>query len=250
LDDRAKRRAEARAARDMERVSHPFDRTLPLDPVCDVYDDGYPSYDVLLCFPGAADRLGMPSVKVFEAIADFPVRRVYVRHLVAALKQPHQLGGSVAEMTHSIERLLAGRRRTICLGTSLGGFHALLFGTLLRADAVLAVNPITSLRRDVLERGHDERWDDVLSRAAPVWLELFGDLPTLWERYPPPPVVLHYPYRYPAYAVQAEHIAELPNVTVVPHYENSPMDKLYDAGVLPEILHELLWPTGGARVER
>jgi len=39
-------------------------------------------------------------------------------------------------------------RRVFCLGTSMGGYAALLFGYMLRAEAVWAFGPPTALRRD------------------------------------------------------------------------------------------------------
>jgi hypothetical protein len=130
------------------------------------------------------------------------------------------------------------------MGTSLGGFHALLFGTLVRADVVVGINPITSMQPSVLEEADDNRWDSLLERTSETWLNTYGDISALWERHPPPRAVVHYPYRYKAYSVQAERMAEWPNVTLVPHYENSPMDKIHHNGELRTLLSSLLWPDG------
>jgi hypothetical protein len=61
---------------------------------------------------------------------------------------------------------LAGRteayERIVCVGHSMGGYAALLFGRLLAADAVLAVVPQTVLTASTLEAFGDRRWSEKL----------------------------------------------------------------------------------------
>jgi hypothetical protein len=241
-DETELRRQEAKAVREWARDAHPFDRLRRQDAAQELFDDETRSDAILIAFPGAADRLGMPSVDFFEQIADWHLRRVYIRNLVAAIERPHSLGSTVLEIAESLSELTRGYRRTVFIGTSLGGFHALLFGTLANADAVVGVNPITSIQPSVLEEAGDDRWDALVQRTSEAWMSAYGDISRLWERYPSPRVVIHYPDRYKAYAVQAERMAEWPNVTLVPHHENSPMDKIHHSGELRELLGTLLWP--------
>lgn len=237
-----RRRQEAKAARTWARDAHPFDRSQPTDDAVEVFDDQTESDALLVAFPGAADRLGIPAVDFFESIADWSLRRVYIRKLLPSVGGPHELGRSVAEIAGSLAALSAGRRRTVFMGTSLGGFHALLLGTLVGVDAVVGINPITSIDRVVLDAAEDTRWEPLLEATSPEWVEAFGDIPRLWTRHPAPLAVVHYPYRYREYVGQAEHLAGQPNVELLPHYENSPMDKIHANGALRSTLAGLLWP--------
>ena len=55
----------------------------------------------------------------------------------------------------------------ITCGATLGGHAALVFGTLLAASRVVAVEPVAHLIADELERYNDRRWRSVLA-ALPV----------------------------------------------------------------------------------
>ncbi|MCW2673551.1 MAG: hypothetical protein JWP14_2140 [Frankiales bacterium] len=245
-DDLERRRQEVKAARAWARKAHPFDRSRLQDDEADVIDDGTESDVALVAFPGTEDRLGVPAVDFFEQIAEWPVRRIYVRKLRPSLGIHHELGTTVPEIATSLRAMTHHHRRTVFLGTSLGGFHALLLGTLVGADVVLGINPVTSLFREVLDEAGDQRWDGSLAYTSAEWLRDYGDIPTLWAQHRSPRSVLHFAYRYRAYCVQAEHIAELPNVSLHPHFEYSPMNKLIAGGEMRSLLASLLWPEGNS----
>lgn len=240
--DVERRRRRVKERREWAKGAHPFDWSRELDPYQDLYDDESESDAALVALPGGMDRLYVPAVEFFEEAADWQLRRIYVRRLAPMVEDPHLLGKNVTEIARSLSDLTKRHRRTVFVGTSLGGFHALLFGTLVRADAVLAMNPVTSVLPDVLEAAGDSRMDDMLRRTSASWLSTYGDMVKLWERHPAPLTVMHYPYRERLYAVQAEHIADQPNVIAVPHYEHAPVLKLKQSGELRRLLASLLWP--------
>lgn len=63
--------------------------------------------------------------------------------------------------------------RVICLGTSAGGYAALLFGSLLKVDTVIAFIPPTILRRKTL----DEKYRDIKPYInTKTKYHLFGDI--------------------------------------------------------------------------
>ena len=55
-----------------------------------------------------------------------------------------------------------GARRLVCTGNSAGGYAALLFGTLLKADVVLCFAPQTVIDLPALAAMDDHRWDEQL----------------------------------------------------------------------------------------
>jgi hypothetical protein len=48
-------------------------------------------------------------------------------------------------------------RRVVCIGSGLGGYAALLFGALLKADRILAFNPLSMLDAELAELWHERR---------------------------------------------------------------------------------------------
>ena len=50
-------------------------------------------------------------------------------------------------------------RRVVCLGSGLGGYAALLFGALLKADRILAFNPLSTLDTKLAALWHDRRYE-------------------------------------------------------------------------------------------
>jgi hypothetical protein len=150
-------RRQAKAAREWAKGAHPFDRSQPLDPEQDIYDDGAESDAVLVAMPGTADKMLIPAVEFFETIDDWQLRRIYIRRLSPMLELPHQLGTSVPEIAESLRELVKGYQRVVFMGTSLGGFHALLFATFVQPDAVVLINPVTSVLRHVLDKAGDTR---------------------------------------------------------------------------------------------
>lgn len=69
-----------------------------------------------------------------------------------------------------------GATRIVCLGNSMGGFGALMFGSLLQADAVLAFVPQTVIAPSGTEAMGDSRWAQY-QRDIDVFP--FGDIATM-----------------------------------------------------------------------
>lgn len=76
-----------------------------------------------------------------------------------------------------------GAKRIVCIGNSMGGFGALMFGSLLQADAVLAFCPQTVIDTEGTDSIGDRRWSDYQAKIAEY---PFGDV----ARLPPPKKVI------------------------------------------------------------
>ena len=231
-----------RAERDAARAAHPFDRTVQADPAQGLFDDGRAAEALLVAFAGARGKLGVAPADVFELVADLDVRRVFLRGLdpVGAARDPAGLQEVIDVFRDRFAELAAPHRPVVFLGNSFGAYAALFYGTLCGADAVIAVDPTTSLRTEVRASLGDTRWS---------WLDLSGhdalpasqtDVLALWEEVPPPRVVMHYAYRNDVYRGHAERIAGLRHVRPVPHYEQATMAAIRDDGSLRADLGELL----------
>jgi hypothetical protein len=236
------RRRIAKARRETAKDAHPFDRALSQPPDQDLFDDETESDAVLVAFAGGVDRLGVAPVDFFEHFRDWQLRRIFVRRLSPMTGTPHTLGATTHQVAESLHSIVAGHKRSVFTGTSSGGFYALLFGTLVGVDGVVGIYPITSMRREVLDDAGDARWDELLAETPETWIESFGDIPRFWETHPAPAVVAHYPYGTRVYAVQADHIADAPNVIRIPRREDDPRQALSNGQSIYHHITQMLWP--------
>jgi hypothetical protein len=140
------------------------------------------SRTLLLAFGGMVGRIGIPPFEFFSLTAELPVKRLFVRDLRQAWYHrgiPGH-GATLPKVADSLRGLLARHEveRLVVAGNSAGGYAALLFGTLLAADAVLCFAPQTVLDLEVLAGMGDHRWDDRLREhaAAGVMDARFTDL--------------------------------------------------------------------------
>jgi len=73
------------------------------------------------------------------------------------------IDGGVAGLAAFLAERTSAYERVVCLGYSMGGYAALLFGRLLAADAILAFAPQTVLACEVLDGWGDGRWARMLA---------------------------------------------------------------------------------------
>jgi hypothetical protein len=142
---------------------------------------------MLVAFGGMESRMGVPPFEFLSIAGEMDVKRMFVRDLQQAwyhLGLP-RCGSDLDELAVSLRGMLRRRRvqRLVLAGSSAGGYAAIVFGTLLGADVVLAFSPQTTLDLDVLGRMGDHRWDERLEQLTnadelnPAWIDLRSALP-------------------------------------------------------------------------
>lgn len=125
--------------------------------------------NLLVSFGGIKQGLGIPVFEFFNSIADIPCDKIFLRDFNQAWYQK----GVDAELNH-IDKITVYLKETIekkgyenvCfLGNSMGGYAAILFGTLLNVNTVIAFAPQTFVDRinRILQR--DFRWRQQISRV-------------------------------------------------------------------------------------
>jgi pimeloyl-ACP methyl ester carboxylesterase len=133
------------------------------------------SSTLLVTFGGMKSLAGIASFEFVNLTREFPVKRLFVRDprqswyhrgLPSHERTLAELAGCLREIVDQ-----HGSERVVVAGNSAGGYAALLFGTLLGADVVLAFAPQTVIDSAILEplvrRGAlEEEWVD-LGRALP-----------------------------------------------------------------------------------
>ncbi len=145
------------------------------------------SSTLLLAFGGMKGKLDIPPFEFFGLTGDMPIKRLFVRDLQQAWyhRGVRRHGSTISEVAEHLGRLIARQQieRLVVVGTSAGGYAALIFGSLLGADRVLCWGPQTSLDLEVLGQMDDHRWDDKITglmsnhHLDEDWLDLRGVLP-------------------------------------------------------------------------
>jgi hypothetical protein len=199
----------------------------------------------LVAFTGAMDKMAIPISEFFGAVRA-PCHRILVRQLALPILG-HQLGDDVRSAATALNSLLAGRP-ALFVGHSLGAMPALILGTLCEADAVLVVNPTTSLLPDNLSAWNDRRYES--TRLQDDVLQEFGDIPRLWSQYSPVRTHVHFGYRDVAHRGHAEHVAEFDQVDLTAYYQYQPMYELLRTERLAGLIHGLLSEVAVGAVER
>jgi pimeloyl-ACP methyl ester carboxylesterase len=208
------------------------------------------SHTLLVAFGGMFGRIGMPPFEFFSLAGSIPVKRLFVRDLNQAWYHRGMPGAgtTLASVAESLSELIDAHRvdRLVVTGNSAGGYGALVFGTLLRADVVLTFAPQTVLDLDELAAIGDHRWDD---RLRPLVQE--GALDARWiDLGPALAAAPHRASRYEVYfdeslAVDRQHVERLLGVPNLRLYRfgrgrHHLVGALRDCGALARILQRAL----------
>jgi len=127
-------------------------------------------------------------IRKLESQLGMPLNRIMLRDSRNAWYQygVAGLGDSVDAVAARLRQMIAAIKpsKVICIGQSMGGYAAILFGMLLQADAVIAYGPLSYLKAEWVERDGDQRWLPVfraLSRQLPM--PFYDDLINLAKSY-------------------------------------------------------------------
>jgi pimeloyl-ACP methyl ester carboxylesterase len=145
------------------------------------------SRTMLVAFGGINSRLGIAPYEFSSLTGRSGVKRLYVRDLHQAWYHRGMPGhgDELMDVAATLGKTVAQRRveRLVVVGTSAGGYAALVFGTLLGADLVLAFSPQTTLDLESLGQMDDHRWDAKLQALEDDaafdrdWIDLARALP-------------------------------------------------------------------------
>ena len=145
------------------------------------------SRTMLVAFGGINSRIGVTPYEFSSLTGRSGVKRLYVRDLHQSWYHRGMPGhgDALMDVAAVISGVVARRRveRLVVVGTSAGGYAALVFGTLLGADVVLAFSPQTTLDLESLAQMDDHRWDDKLQALEDDaafdrnWVDLARALP-------------------------------------------------------------------------
>jgi hypothetical protein len=237
--------ASAQAA---DTIATAFGRDLEDPAVAVAIDERGAGSPVLVCFGGLWGGLSGPPFEFLRMTSGLDVTRVFIRDLEQAWYQ-RGISGLGRDVTASAEALgglldrLDGRPRVFA-GTSAGGFGAMLFGSLIGADRVVAFSPQTTLRRASRLLLGDRRWPELVAeaqRAATHRRHL--DLVRARRKGQRPDVTIFYGTSDRLDAAHATRMARSKGVRLAPREGGHEVARtLRDNGELMRVLTESLMP--------
>jgi len=110
-------------------------------------DLSYRERPLLIAFGGIAGSMGMPPFEFYNMARDQDVNKIYLRDLGQSWYHSGLMGISrnIDETASFLRGKIdeSGAQKVVVFGNSMGGYAAILFGTLINADVVHAFSPQT-----------------------------------------------------------------------------------------------------------
>jgi hypothetical protein len=165
-----------------------------------------------------------PGFSFINVTGTLRAKKLFVRDLTKAwyLRGLPGLAKSVDETTEFFRKEIAstGAQRVVLTGYSLGGFAAMLYGTLLNSDEVHAFSPQTFVSMRQRIRHGDHRWNRYALKLPLTTPARFRDLrPILLESQAKTRHEIYYAEDSRLDVLHAQHVTGLRNVTLHPHAE-------------------------------
>jgi hypothetical protein len=132
-----------------------------------------PSRCLVVAFAGVRQKLGGIKSEFYRSLERLDCAALFVRDLECRWYQydPPVVEELETQIRAAIDQ--TGAQRLVCIGNSMGGFGALLFGARLGADAILSFAPQTAIEPAVTNVLGDHRWREYQTRIPRF---PFGDL--------------------------------------------------------------------------
>jgi hypothetical protein len=200
----------------------------PVDDNVPVLRDYSAESDVLLVSFSGLKRTPhkVPGFSLRGTLAGLAVKKLYLRDLDKAwfLRGLRGVTSDVEETTEFLRTEMAASRasRMILTGYSLGGFAALLYGTMAGADEVRAISPQTFISFWRRWRSGDHRWRRYVLPLHFSATRRFHDLRPWLARCPSQTKLhVHFARDSRLDVTHAQHVRDLPQIAVHEHTEGS-----------------------------
>lgn len=200
---------------------------------------------VVIAFGGMKNSIaGLPPFEFLSMLGDGEAATVFVRDLDQVWYHcgVRGLSTNISETAAALRHLMAdiGAQRVVTLGTSAGGFAAILFGALIEAHSVIAFAPQTFLTHRLRLVHRELRWRsqvrDLRRRTQPADRVL--DLRSVLRR-SQTPIAVHVGTHERLDGTHARHIASLPCVDLKWHPAGHNVAKhLRDTGQLEQVVRD------------
>lgn len=124
---------------------------------------------LLVSFGGIYQGMGIPVFEFFNSISDIKCDKIFLRDFNQGWyhKGVDSKLDRLDKITEYLQEIIsANQYQKICfIGNSMGGYAALLFGSLLKVDRVLAFAPQTFINPFLRLINYDRRWAKQISKV-------------------------------------------------------------------------------------
>jgi hypothetical protein len=230
-------------------VNHQFQDAL-VAPAQSVAADFSANSDTLLvAFGGIAAGIGIPPFEFFRMVGELSVKKLFVRDLEQAWYHRGLLGiaDDIRGAADYLAVQIAEQRvaRTVFVGNSMGGYAAVLFGSLLRANVAHAFAPQTFLGKTSRMLYLDRRWRVPIRKLHRVPYKdaaLLDLRRVLSQTKSDTEVHVHFPALHRLDRIHARRLQAIANVTLhsYPTDGHNLVRHLRDTGALRSILLQSL----------
>jgi hypothetical protein len=206
---------------------------------------------VLIAFGGIGGQVGISPFEFFRLMSSVPVNKIFIRDIDQSFyhRGIRGLGTTFEQCGDALAALVPlDARRVVCIGSSAGGFAASVFGTMIGADQVIAIAPITYLTRVRRRLTHDRRWRksiDPINRGPGrqrAYLDLRRFLRS--QSGPLPRTDVYYAEKHRLDALHARRLRGIRNVHLLPRTgaNHALAKEMRDSGELERMFSEALHP--------
>jgi len=170
----------------------------------------------VIAFGGMSTQLGMAPAEFLKTFTKKNINTVFVKDFHQCWYQKGLLGLSndIQQTVEVIkERIPEHQENIYTIGTSAGGFAAILFGVLLNADKIVAFGPQTILTEEIFQnyKSLDSRFQDIDLESK------FSDLKQVLETSEySSSIYIHFAANHADDKAAAERLANLKNVHLYP----------------------------------
>lgn len=143
---------------------------------------------IIVAFGGVGNNLDMPPFEFFNVLLEVHATKVFVRDLDQCYYQAGLRGiTSNVDTTATYLSDIIANKYSVFVGHSMGGFGALLFGSLCKADKIVAFAPQVFVDKKTSDEYDVSKWREYREKAEAVgdsrYLNLLPIIPAMAEIY-------------------------------------------------------------------
>lgn len=145
------------------------------------------SKHLVVIFGGINQGIGIPVFEFFNILKEKEIDKVFIRDFnqMWYLKGVDEEVNSFENLKTRLGDIIKKYNKVTFLGNSMGGFAAILFGTLLNVDNVIAFSAQTFINRRQRFWSFDKRWEKQIKKIHDAQLHSeYQDLKTVINNHP------------------------------------------------------------------
>ncbi len=205
--------------------------------------------NLLVSFGGVHQGLGIPVFEFYKTIEHLDTDKVFVRDLHQCWYQDgaDTTYDSIDSLCQVLSDIMTNNnyKKIVFLGNSMGGFAAMLFGTMLQVEHCIAFSPQSFVNRWSRMRYLDYRWYDLMPKVQaqrPNSKQILNLKQFLASQNTSTHIDIYYPKNNRLDKIHARYLSAFPQVHLYPKVskDHSVIRSMRDSGELKQILEQSL----------